>query len=499
MRVAIIDLGTNSVRFDVHEIGILGKTRLLHREKIMVRLGQEAFVSGHLERNAVKRTLYAFLKFKEMASKLHVGWVVALGTGALREVTNRESFIRRIRRRTGITLRVISGSEEARLIALGILANESLGKEKVALVDIGGGSTEISICQKKRVLISESFPLGVARLHQMFLKKSPPDPKGIKNLRTYVRKTLSNGIKKGHWQSCDEVIGSSGTAKTLTRILKMEKNLNDLKLDHLKKLTYEMSTMNINQLLNLAGMEANRVDMILAGALIFEECMKKLGAKKARVTEYSLRDGIIEEQRVLLLKSSARSRPKQIMTDLYRRAILFGANKYHLKRSVKLAETLFDRMRPLHRLDKKWCLYLTTATLFRDIGELVSPIRLEDHSFYIVKSSQLPKLQEWEIEFIARLCLHHQGTKLEDQELDFLTEKKQKVAFLKILSMLQIVDALDTGRETKVEIKRVRPTGKFVELVFSGDRLTGLESVNIQKREQFFKKVFKRALIPKQL
>src|SRR5690349_20184162 len=148
MRIAIIDLGTNSVRFDIHQLGPKkGSVRQLHREKIMVRLGQGVFLNGKLDRSAIQRTLHAFTRFKKSAAQFKAAKTIAFGTSALRESSDGEKFLKLVHERTGIQIRVISGSEEAQLIALGILSNEKTPKGKYALVDIGGGSTEISICR----------------------------------------------------------------------------------------------------------------------------------------------------------------------------------------------------------------------------------------------------------------------------------------------------------------------------------------------------------------
>src|SRR3954469_10895994 len=192
MRLGVIDLGTNSVRFDVHQIGADGELQRLHRKKLMVRLGQGAFVSRKLDREAVGRTLDAFARFKRVATHLKTEKIIAFGTAALREVSDREQLIELIKRSTGIHLRVITGAEEAQLIALGILSNEKLTPSRVALVDIGGGSTEISICRGRKGLHSHSFPLGAARLQQLYLKRSPPNASSVVEMREHIRATLQS-------------------------------------------------------------------------------------------------------------------------------------------------------------------------------------------------------------------------------------------------------------------------------------------------------------------
>lgn len=231
MRIGIIDLGTNSVRFDVHLVGHNGQVHLLHREKLMIRLGQGVFVENKLDTSAIHRTVQAFMSFRRTATLLHAERVIAFGTSALREAVDAENLIDLIRKKTEIDIRVISGEEEAQLIAAGILANEQAIKGRFGLVDIGGGSTEISICRETRTIHSASFPLGAARLQQLFLKKSPPhhsnskekvDPDPISSFRRYVKSILLPKMISEEWPQVTKIIGSSGTIRAPRAHIKKE-------------------------------------------------------------------------------------------------------------------------------------------------------------------------------------------------------------------------------------------------------------------------------------
>jgi exopolyphosphatase/guanosine-5'-triphosphate,3'-diphosphate pyrophosphatase len=294
MRVAIIDLGTNSVRFDVHSISAKGKPRLLHREKRMIRLGQGVFLKKRMSPAAMLRALQAFDHFQKVAGRLKCKKIVAIGTSVLREAANSADFVKRVRVRTGIELKSISGKEEANLIALGVLANEKLPRGAFALVDIGGGSTEISICRGGAVCFAESFPLGTARLQQVFLQRSPPKAAALRKLRARIHALLdANCMKKR--PRISNVVASSGTARALAKLLGEGENAFGLKA--LSRLVAQMEGMNRAQLLKLPAMEAKRVEMVLAGALLLEEIVSALGAKRVLLSEYALRDGMIEAER----------------------------------------------------------------------------------------------------------------------------------------------------------------------------------------------------------
>lgn len=496
MRIGIIDLGTNSVRFDVHQLGPSGKVRLLHREKIMVRLGQGVFLQGMLDPSAVQRTLHAFLRFKKVAAQYRASKVVAFGTSALREVSDRDSFVQEVRTRTGIDLRVISGSEEAQLIALGILSSGKVGKEKVALVDIGGGSTEISICAGRKVLHSHSFNLGTARLQQLYLKRSPPAASSVDELREYIRGTLSGVMISQRWPRVTKVIGSSGTVRALAKLITGSDD-KAFAREKLNALVKKMSGMNTTELLGISGMEAKRVDMILAGAILFDECLRALGAASAEPTELSLRDGILEEEK-RIFGQREQSHLALHIPDLFEKARAFGQDPEHLRRVAALGETLFDALRRLHRLESPWRVYLIAAIILRNTGEAINIARHEQHSWYIVMNAELPAADFWETELIAELCRLHEGSKQEPKSGGFADNRSRHAAFQKLLAILRTVDALDTGPETVLKLRRVQLHPRQVRLVYSGKNLTGLESINIEKRAPFFEKVFKRALVVEQ-
>ncbi|MBS1960902.1 MAG: Ppx/GppA family phosphatase [Bdellovibrionales bacterium] len=502
MRVAIIDLGTNSVRFDVHQIGSKNQVRLLHREKLMVRLGQGVFSDGKLNAEAIRRTLHAFVSFRKTADDFRVERVVAFGTAALREASDGARLLNLIREKSGIEIRVISGVEEAKLIALGVLRNEKTPKGRFGLIDIGGGSTEISIVRGKKLTHANSFSLGTARLQQVFLRSSPPKPapgsdeKPIAQLRSYVRAALLTKMLADRWPKVDRLVGSSGTVRAIGKLIKKGKASKVVERPELKKLVKQMSSMTTTELLGMPGMEAKRVDMILAGAILLEECMNVTGAKKVFATDYSLRDGILEEQ-LDAIRKEARSGLSMHLADVRARVEKVHPEMVHLDAVTELAGDLFDRTRALHKLPKDWKPYLTAAALLHDIGEVISPTNHEVHSYYFAKNADFTPLEKWESEFIARLCLYHRVGKpeLEGHLGKNGSAKERKHAFVRLLALLRIADALDRNHRGQVGIGSLKIRRQEVLLTLRAKRGSGdLELLRIEQKKTLFEEVFRRRL-----
>ncbi len=469
----------------------------------MVRLGQGVFTEGRLNREAIRRTLHAFVSFQRTAKEFRVDRIVAFGTAALREASDGHRLLTAIRERAGIEIRVISGLEEAKLIAKGVLTNETLPKNRFGLIDIGGGSTEISVCRGKKVLHSNSFSLGTARLQQVFLRSSPPKPlpdsneDPIAHLRSYIRSALLTKMLAERWPKVERLIGSSGTVRAIGKLTKKGKATKVVDRDDLKKLVKQMSTLTTTDLLGLPGMESKRVDMILAGAILLEECMNITGAKKVVATEYSLRDGILEEQREIH-GSATRSSLGMHLDDLRVRVSRMYPEMTHIAAVVKIADDLFERLAKVHKLKPEWKPYLLAAAYLHDIGELITPTDHDSHSYYFARYADIAPLEKWESEFIARLCLYHRVGK---PQVDGLfgkngKEKERKQAFSALLAILRLADALDRNKRGQVSVRSLRVAGKKVHLQIRAKRGSGdLELLRIEQKKGLFETVFKKTLV----
>ena len=302
MRLAIIDLGTNSVRFDIYDLSKDALRDRIYRDKRMIRLGDGAFYENRLQKQAMARTLRAFESFHKKIKGYDVDKVIAFATSALRDTTNSQALISEIQKRTGIHIRVISGRREAQFIAQGVLRNDALPHGLFGLMDIGGGSCEISICYGRTALRSISLPLGANRLQQIFLKSHPPRARGeigdpVMKLRRHIRKSLARAISEQRRPRIKTFIGSSGTIRAYRKILKTRgEKTEPFRLSSLTQLIEEMIPLTKAELMNIPGMTVKRADIILAGGILLEELATQFDAKYIYTTDTCLRDGIIERE-----------------------------------------------------------------------------------------------------------------------------------------------------------------------------------------------------------
>ena len=472
----------------------------------MVRLGQGVFSSGRLNREAVRRAVVAFQSFHKTSVELRATRVVAFGTAALREASDGLQFLEEIKEKSGIEIKVISGAEEARLISLGILKSEKLPKGRFGLIDIGGGSTEISLCSGAQVIHGDSFSLGTAKLQQVFLKTTPPrpphyesnrdkhDPEDpVESLRRYIRTTLLTKTLGERWPKVEKMFGSSGTVKSLARIVnKKKKEKRTILLSDLSRLVKTMTVMTTTELLELPGMESKRVDMILSGAILLEECMRVFGVKEVVPTEFSLRDGILQEQFDLFI-SEERSTLGFHLKDIENHLTHLYPNMTHVRTVAKFALQIFDGTRRSHRLTAEWKNYLYAASLLHDVGEIVSPTRHEQHSYYIAKHGDFAILEKWENDFLANLCLYHRGGEIQIPDFG-RNDREKKKAFVTLLGILRVADALDRSHSSHLTVTRIALNARNITLHLKSPETPDLEYLRIDQKKGLFEKVFGKSL-----
>ncbi len=499
MRLGIIDLGTNSVRFDVHEIGPDGQVFGLHREKLMIRLGEGVFLHRRLNQRSRNICIEAFLSFKKTIKDFKVHRVIAFATSALREAKDSDRLIREIEKKSGIRVRIISGDEEARLIARGILANEKGIRGNTALVDIGGGSTEVIVCSGREVQKRTSFELGTARLQQIFLKTIPPVRPAsgalhpIESLRRHIRGTLLFRLVSENWPKCSRLLGASGTTKALLKIIKRRTTKNFIDRDSLHELIQEMGSMPRSELLRIPGMESRRVDMILAGAVLLEECMLALNAETVETTDFSLRDGILDEQ-VEILSANARTLAYDPIEDFLETAVDLGGEKQNLKVALQLAGDFFDRLKGVHRLESRWRLYLEAASLIYDSGRSISAIDSDSHAAYVARYADVPAFDPLESELISELALYARDGKIAKRDLPFKKRKDFQLAFIRLLPLLRLVAALSYQRSSKISIERVKTEKRRIVISISKRSRAPLQILRADQRKSLFEEVFKKSL-----
>jgi len=417
MRVAAIDIGTNSIHMIVVEIRPDFSFGVIDREKEMVRLGAGGLDGRALTPEATHAALQVLSKFRRLAESHQVDEVIAVATSATREAENGGEFLRSITQQIGIRPRVISGTEEARLIHQAAVYGVSLPGDTVVVIDIGGGSVEVTRGSGTTVDVGRSFKLGVIRLTERFVKSDPLDGKDERKLTRRIDAEIGRYLDQIARAGFDRLIGTSGTILSLGAVVAAAggrppgTTLRNRRIPakYLRRVRKELASLNLEQRLRVPGLEPRRADLAVAGAILLDEIVRRLGAADITLCDLSLREGLI-------LDYIARHRKEIAQADRYpdvrRRSVYELAERCnywpeHAQQVARLSVALFDQTRAIHGLTDREREWLEYASILHDVGVHISYDRHHKHSYYLIKNGQLRGFEPEEIEAIALVARYH--------------------------------------------------------------------------------------------
>lgn len=383
--VAFVDLGTNSVRLLVTRVGAGRLYTVLAQEKETVRLGEGEFGTGRLQPAAMGRAAAACRRFMEVARDLDAEEVVAVATSATREAGNRDEFLALLQAEAGLTVRAISGEEEARLVHLGTALSGAMGTDECLCIDIGGGSTEISVGDSRVCRRAVSLKLGAIRLSALF----PADadgripPETYAAMQAHVLKVAGDALAGLRGVGAVRAFGGSGTIEKLAATAGNEKRL---AYDDLVATVRRLCQMTLEERRQVAGINRRRADIIVGGAAVLETVMAELRLPALQVSRSGVREGLLADY--LAGTGDLPDRRESVLAL----AGTFETDEGHREAVAGLALALFDSgqnagLPPLGERERE---LLECAARLHDVGALVSLQDAHQHSGYIIRHADLP-------------------------------------------------------------------------------------------------------------
>jgi exopolyphosphatase/guanosine-5'-triphosphate,3'-diphosphate pyrophosphatase len=466
MILAALDIGSNSIHAVVAETDHEKPFRVIASGKEMVRLGRSVARDRKLSPAAMERAVASIRRFNRMAETYGARETVAVATSAVREATNRDEFLARVAEEAGVHVELLSGIEEARLIALAVsVRRRQRRNQRLLVVDIGGGSTELAVTQKDEPAVLISLKLGAVRLTEQFVTSDPISEKQLRRLRSELRQVLSLRAPEIAAIGFDLCYGTSGTINALSRIT-MHRRIKahrparrpgeaTLAFEDLRQLNEELAPLTLEERLKVPGLNRARAEIIVAGGQLLEAIMETLGVAELTVCDWALREGVIVSylaRRGLTVTAS----PTQLERDPSLRGALQLAEHYqadlkHAHRVAYLAQQMFDELRPLHSLGGEHRRLLTAAALLHDIGYFVSHTDHHKHSCYLIQHSELTGFTASEIQVIANVARYHRDTLPRAKHPDYAAlPAADRELVRKLAALLRVADALDRDHQGRV-------------------------------------------------
>jgi exopolyphosphatase / guanosine-5'-triphosphate,3'-diphosphate pyrophosphatase len=519
---AAIDIGSNSCRLRIAKVAA-HRLKTVAEDREVTRLGASVFDAGLISPEAMAATLRALKRFQRAIQAHGVDRIRVVATSAMRDARNAAAFQAWVKAETGWNMEIISGLEEGRLIHLGVTGADPGVGGRVLLLDLGGGSCELTLSEHKRIKDTISVPLGAVRLTEQFLSDDPAPPEGLARMRRVIAREMRRAHRRIQPGRAPLVIATSGTAAALSEacasgvkigkangksgikvVRRPEKGDRHEILGGMvttkavRKLAGKLAKMTLPEREAVPGIGPRRAEIIVAGAQVFAEVLESFGLPGFRYSPLGLRDGILAQ---MLAEQDARAKAHREFEHERWESVLATARRYGVdpRQAEPVrghAEQLFRELKALHELGPEYESWLAAAAVLRDTGKFINHQGHHRHAQYIISSSELygyTQLQRTLVSAIARY-LGKSRPQPGDRALRNIPAEEHKNVHRAVV-LLRLAVALNQDRASDVLRVGVRVYPKRVYLELRAGR-TGaeLELWSLRKEAGYFREVFGREL-----
>lgn len=496
---AAVDIGANSVRL---KIARLRNNRLVEvsDDREVVRLGESVFRSGLLDPKAMAQTVKVLQRFHREVQKHGATVVRVVATSSLRDARNSSAFIQWVESATGWRIEVITGLEEGRLIHFGVMTNAQVHADRVLLMDLGGGSCEITVSVDRQIRDIVSLPLGAVRLTREFLQHDPPKRKELEQLRAFIGEEVGRVERRMKHAGAQVAIATSGTAAALADLYAARADVASSTVPRkvVVQLAERLSKAGLEQRRAMPGIGPRRAEIIVAGANVYSELLTRLNLTSFRYLPLGLRDGVLAQMvadydshtRVRRQVASEREHSLRELEDRY------TVDRRFAQRARKNAVTLFQKLKPIHRLPSEYEEWIAAAALLHEIGSYINRSGRHRHAYYLIAHSEIFGFTTHQREVVAAIARFMGRSKpTPNHRVMRVLPELDRQYVVRAVALLRLALALDQGRAAAITSFRVRVHPAAVELVLKPKRGAGdLEMWAVEKEHSYFRAVFGRDL-----
>jgi len=499
--LGLIDLGSNSARLMIVRYAPGEMFWITHEFSRRVRLseGMSADPLLRLQPAAMERTIKTLAVLRAFCKARGVKRLLSVATAAVREAGNGEEFLARVQAATGLRLRVLSGEEEACVSALGV--SNTLGLRAGLVFEIGGGSAQVSQISGGQFKRGITRPLGAVRMTETYLKSDPVRPEELRRLSDHAAATFGE-LEWMRLRAGERLAGVGGTVRALARIDREMRgypldlvNGYELELNRLDRLIARLGALPVKERVqHTPGLMQDRADIILAGAVVVAEALRRARADRLLVCGHGLREGLFFREFLKPADSPLIPNLREFsVLNLGRRC---GYEEKHAGHVAALALALYDGLFKLHRYGAPEREWLWAAAQLHHIGASVSYADPYRHSSYLILSNGLYGYAHREVALLALLCLYLRGEKPALEPAASALEAGALERVKRLGALLRLAEALEISQTQAVSAVHAQVTGRRVRLTVEGraGAEAGWELQAARQNAGLFEEVFGRRL-----
>jgi exopolyphosphatase / guanosine-5'-triphosphate,3'-diphosphate pyrophosphatase len=501
--LAALDIGSSAIRMDIAEIRPDGTLHILDSLTKGVQLGKDAFTLGALKEESIRAACEVLRDFQKVMQNYGVTRHRAVATSALRESSNSETFHDRVFLSTGLDVEVLDGQEENRLTYSAVLESlrdgPDLGKEKTLLVEVGGGSTEVTLLMAGEPIQSGTFPLGSIRLRAGVSAGSGTHEQQLKMMKRQVASFVASIRRSIEMKESLHFVAVGGDVRFAARVLMGPEEGGKpwaISKDAFVDFVDSVSRLTLDAVVQKYMLSYLDAETLAPALLTCMQILKETQARTVLVSNASIRTGILQDLMPAGQEQKIKNLAHQILSAARGLGRKYQCDERHSERVRELATQIFDELRVEQRMNDTHRLYLEVAALLHDIGLFVSPRAHHKHSHYLISSSDLFGLRQRELDIIANVARYHRRALPQRSHLPFLSlTRDERMLVSKLAAILRVANALDKEHLQKVsEVKVMRERDLIVLQAQSASDLS-MEKSALAGRADLFAEVFGKKII----
>jgi exopolyphosphatase/guanosine-5'-triphosphate,3'-diphosphate pyrophosphatase len=497
--VAVVDVGTSSMRMAIAEILPGGRVHTLETLAQGVRLGKDTFTEGEISKSTIEQCVRVLRSYREKLDEYRITdpkAVRVVATSAVREAVNRLAFLDRIYIATGFSIEAIDETEVHRITYRSVQSqlqdSPDLLQSSVVICEVGGGSTELLLVESGEVAYAHSYRLGSLRLREA-LQGFRASPRKVRQIMEgQIRRTLEQLPQHVRLSGRAEMVALGGDMRFAARELLRPwdpTTLARIDVSSLRAFSAAVSNQDPDSIARNYRVTYPEAETVGPAVLVYLELARLLSLEQVLVSNANLRDGLLQEMVA-----------EDIWTADFRNQIIRSAlelgRKYHFDETharhvARLCEKLIAALAPVHRLNDRAALVLTLAALLHEIGAFVNLSSLHKHSMYLITNSELFGVTKDDLMLIGLVARYHRRAAPKPTHQGYLSlDREQRVAVSKMAAILRVADALDASRSQR--IRELQGAIEADRLVITVPHVTdlSLEQVAVQQSCGMFEDIF---------
>jgi exopolyphosphatase/guanosine-5'-triphosphate,3'-diphosphate pyrophosphatase len=502
--VAVLDLGASAVRLVIAELAP-GRPPVVIEEAIRgVSLGKETFAAGRIRSGPMEVVLRAIEGFKRLMDEHQVTRYRAVATSAVREASNADTFLDRVQIRTGLRLDVIDASEESRLVYVAVrdclVGHPALSAGQTLLVEVGGGSADITLLAAGRPKYSGVYALGSVRLRQAVRPWAGDVERRARLLSRNIDNIIHDVLHDVPVRSAGHMIALGGSMRFAARQLVEgpEAAVAELPREAFVGFCARVEKVGEEELAERYGLSSVDAETLVPALLAYRALLLETSAGGITVPPVSLRDGLLADMAAppdQTLPDGLADFSQQVLASAEALGEKFRHDAVHARNVAFLATRLFDELRREHGLDARDRLLLEVAAIVHDIGVFVGLRAHHKHAQYLIQASEIFGLSADDRAIIANVARYHRRGLPQQSHLPYMAlDRTERVRVNKLAALLRIANALDAEHVQKVRDVRVTPSDGAWLLEVTGLGDLAMERAEVQARADLFQEVFGRSL-----